>query len=323
MKKLLLITLVISLVACSSENDLDSTISNSTIKVKSFKSNPTPEDYLNMQYPKYMESVAFFKAEKSSSTKKIDAVWVNTYVPDLNFRTKLISIGAGREDAVIGDQYIDIDRNLQILDVSNSGISDVTGLTGFKSLAQLKINNNNLTKLAVSRMQTLRLLECQNNKIEFLNLGSLYLLEQLWCQNNMIDSIFFPENSTNLWGVWCYNNRLTSLELHTNTGVTDLFIQENKLTSLNTTQVINLKQINVSNNNWVTLNFNSNNTLISLWCTNNVLLSDLYIKSPNANNIINQDFTQNKYGLKVHVHENFLANAISIWPNYGNSIYVL
>jgi hypothetical protein len=325
MKKLLLITSFLILASCSDENQENSTISVSTAKKESFSPYPTPKDYLAAKYPNYMKSANEFNIEKSSLTKKTEAVWLNTRVPDLNFRTKLISIGAGREDAVIGDEYIDVDRNLTYLDVSNSGISSAIGLNNFKSLVQLRINDNNLTDLAVSRILTLRLLECQNNKIENLNLASLYLLEQVWCQNNMLVGIQFPQNSTKLWGVWCYNNKLTNLDtfLSNTPSLTDLFIQGNQLTSFNFAPLVNLKQTNVSNNNWATLNFNSNNTLISLWCTYNVLLSDLYMKSPSANNITSQDFTYNKYGLKVHVHENFLANAISIWPNYGNAIYVL
>lgn len=289
MKKLLIIAIAINLVACTNDNKETTPTPIAAVKTNSFNPNPTPEDYKNANYPDF---------NLPSSTAKvlaIAAVYVNTYVPDAAFRTRLVSLGAAT-DPVPGDNYVSIDKTRGGLDLSNAGISDLTGIQAYTSLAQLVASYNNLTTLDISALTNLGVLECQGNKLTSLNLATNTKLYQIWCFNNLLTSLTLPTSTTTLWGIWCYGNQLTSLDLKANYGITDLFIQSNLLTSTSinlTSKYINLKQINCSANKWVTFSLNAFDKLTFVCCYSNTLLTDLYIRNPDNTIIINQDFRYN------------------------------
>ncbi len=313
MKKLLLIALAINLVACTDDNTEPTSTQAAVAKDNTFNPNPTPEDYKNANYPSFATS---------SSTAKVLAtlaVYVNTYVPDAAFRTRLLSLGAAT-DPVPGDNYVSIDQTRGGLDLSSAGISDLTGIQGFTSLYQLVVSGNNLTVLNISALVNLGVLECQNNQLTSLNLTANTHLYQIWCYNNLLTSLTLPASTTSLWGVWCYGNQLTSLDLLGNIGITDLFIQSNQLTSLNLSTYTNLKQINCSSNKWVTMSLNTNNKLTSVWCFSNTLLKDLYIRNLDNTLITNQDFRYNTKAPKIHV--NSVTWSQTNWLNRGSSTYV-
>jgi hypothetical protein len=320
MKKLLLIVLALNFAACSNDSSEISTSPAAIAKKTTFNPEPTPEDYLNAQYPDYIASIEALQKSNQTLTSKT-AAFVSTYVPDAAFRAALINIGAA-QDASPGDQYIEIDNTRGGLYIPNAGITDLTGINAFTSLVQLIVSSNNLTTINVSGLTNLQWIECQGNQLTTLNLSANTKLYQVWCQNNLLTSLTLPV-SPNLWGVWCYSNQLTTLNLNGNTSITDLFIQGNQISTFNFAPFVNLKQTNISSNKWVTVNVDSNGLLTLFWCTGNTLLTDLYMRSPTANNINNQSFSGNKFGLKIHVISNLLGSAMTLWPSYGTATYVL
>lgn len=317
MKKLLLIALALNFVACSNDNTENATTPITVAKSQTFNPEPSPNDYLNAKYSSFMQNIEDISTKKSSLTAKT-ASFISTYVPDAAFRTRLINLGAA-QDAVPGDNYVEIDNTRVGLDLSGASINDLTGIKSFTFLYQLVVSGNNLTSLDVSGMSNLGILECQYNQLTTLNLSTNTGLTQIWCYNNLINSLNLP-TAPNLWGVWCYGNKLTTLNLNSNTNITDLFIQGNQLTSFNFAPFIKLKQTNVSTNKWTTLNFNSNPALVSLWCFSNTLLTDMTVKNGTNYNIINQDFRSNSKAPKIHVDNVEYANFY--WPNKGSSTYV-
>jgi hypothetical protein len=323
MKKLLLIALALNFVACSSDED-NTTTSNQIVEVKtdSFSPNPTPLDYRNAQYPSFMEDLKNISNKNISVTGRIAEVWVNTYVPDVAFRNKLIAIGAA-QDPVPGDNYIEVDSARIGLFVSNSGITDLTGIQSFTGLSFLNVTGNNLTSLNISALTNLNALECQNNKITSLNLSANTNLTQIWCQDNLLTSLTLPSAVNTLWGVWCYNNKLTTLNLNGNTKITHLFIQSNQLTAFDFSPYTKLEMLNCSFNSWIILNFDSNINLTTLWCFSNPLLKDISIKSGFNEKITTQEFKNNAKYPPIHVDQSFLINANTSWPNRGGSTYVL
>lgn len=324
MRKLLLIALALNFVACSTDNNESASTASAQVTKSAFNANPTPEDYKLSKDPNYVrDEKAIAELKKGSATGKTAAVWVNTYVPDPNFRLALINAGAGQEDAVAGDNYINIDKSRVGLYVAGANITDATGIQAFTSLQQLLINGNQLTSLNVSAITSLSWLECQNNKLTTLNLSSNVNLTQIWCHSNLLTSLTIPSNVAGLWGLWCYGNQLTTLNLNGNTKLTSLFIQSNQLTSLNLAPLTVLGMTNVSSNKWTTLNFDSNSQLTALWCFGNTLLTDLSIKNNNNFGITLQDFTQNTKRPKIHVDANFLPQAYTLWPASGGSVYQL
>ncbi|RKR11624.1 hypothetical protein C8C83_3362 [Flavobacterium sp. 90] len=324
MRKLLLIALALNFVACSTDNNESASTSSAQLPKSVFNANPTPEDYKLSKDPNYIrDEKAISELKKGSVTGKTAAVWVNTYVPDPNFRLALINAGAGQEDAVANDNFINIDKSRVGLYVAGANITDATGIQAFTSLQQLLINGNQLTSLNVSAITTLSWLECQNNLLTTLNLSSNINLTQIWCHSNQLNSLTIPSNVAGLWGLWCYGNQLTTLNLNGNTKLTSLFIQSNQLTSLNVSPLTLLEKTNVSSNKWTGLNFDSNSKLTALWCFGNTLLTDLSIKNNNNFAITLQDFTQNTKRPKIHVDANFLSQAYTLWPASGGSVYQL
>ncbi|SHG35586.1 leucine-rich repeat domain-containing protein [Flavobacterium johnsoniae] len=320
MKKLVMLAIALNLAACSTDNNESTSTELAQEKQSTFNPNPTPSDYAKANYPSFIENQ---KTLSASETGKKAAVWVNTYVPNAAFRTRLISIGAGQEDANPNDNYIDIDKSRGGLFLDNAGITDLTGIQAFTSLSQLIVSNNLLTTLNVSALTSLTWIECQNNQLTSLNLSANTNLYQVWCQNNLLTSLTLPASTTTLWGVWCYGNQLATLNLNGNNKITDLFCQTNQLTTLALSPLTELKQTNVSANKWVTLNYNSNSKLIMLYITNCSLITDISIKNGNNAAITNQSFQSNAKSPKIHVDDAFLINANTAWPNKGTSTYVL
>jgi Leucine-rich repeat (LRR) protein len=319
MKKLFLITLALNFVACSNDSTENTTTPTAVVQTNSFNPNPTPEDYRNANYPNFTTT---------SSTAKVAATavtYVNTLVPDAAFRNKLLGLGTDVAiDPTPGDNYISINSSRAGLLLDGSGISDLTGIQAFTSLAQLSLNGNSLTALNISALTNLSYLDCRYNNLTSLNLSANTNLGQIWCNNNPnLASLILPNSSTTLWGVWCYNCNLTSLNLNGNTKITDLFCQSNQLTttSFNLGAYTLLKQINCSANKMATLDLHLNSNLTSFWCYSNTLLTDINIRNGFNTSITNQDFRYNTKAPKIHVDLSFYPNANTLWPNRGSSIY--
>jgi hypothetical protein len=322
MKKIFLVALALNFVACSTDNNESNSNQLSLAKENTFNPNPTPEDYRIAKYPSFIENQKSL-SEKGSVLGKTAAVWVNTYVPNLAFRNRLISLGAGQEDANLTDNYINIDKTRGGLDLNNASITDLTGIQAFTSLNQLVVSNNSLTTLNVSALTNLTWIECQNNQLTTLNLSANTNLYQVWCQNNLLTTLTLPANTTTLWGVWCYGNSLSTLNLNGNNKITDLFCQTNQLTALGTTPLTELKQTNLSYNKWTTLNFTTNSKLTFIYITNCSLLTDINLKNGNNTAITGQSFQSNSKSPAIHVDASFLSSANASWPNKGTSTYVL
>jgi Leucine-rich repeat (LRR) protein len=89
-----------------------------------------------------------------------------TYVPDTNFEQALIDLGY---DTVLDEQVETANIYLVTsLDVSNKGISDLTGIEGFVSLANLNCSANNLKILNLNNNTVLGSLNASNNELQFL-----------------------------------------------------------------------------------------------------------------------------------------------------------
>jgi hypothetical protein len=322
MKKLLLIALALNFVACSTENEKTSA-EIAEVTQNLFNPNPGPEDYRFVKDPNFLkDEKELAEKEKGFSGKKSE-VWVRTYVPDPNFRLALINVAAAKEDAVVGDNYLNLDATRFALYIPSANITDATGIEVFTSMSQLLINGNKLKTLNLSKLTNLRWLECQNNQLTSLNLAANTILTQIWCYNNQLTTLTLPPAVNTLWGVWCYGNKLTSLELNGNNKLTSLFVHTNQLKTLNTTALTLLEKANLSTNKWVTLNFDSNTKLTALWCYGNSYLTDISIKNNNNFAITTTDFTQNFKKPKIHVDPTFLSQANQKWPNSGGSIYQL
>jgi len=202
-------------------------------------------------------------------------------IPDANFKAALLKANPYTRD--IYDQPIYIDSNndgeIQLseaqevftLNVSNSNISSLEGLSSFTNLGSLG---------------------CDGNKLTTLDLKGLSKLFGLNCSNNKLVSIDNTQDSPILIWIYCNNNNLTFIDLVPLINLKNLICYNNKLTSLNLCTLNKLGELRCNNNQLTSLDL-CNKDLISLSCQNNNL-SSLNIKNATIAYLTITDFSGNE-----------------------------
>lgn len=110
-----------------------------------------------------------WSAKKDSWTRFSEDCRPYTAIPDSNFENKLIALGIdidGKNGQVLTASIAQI----KTLDVSGSGISDLTGIQDFTSLETLNCNDNQLIFADLSKNTALISLNASNNKLVSLDL---------------------------------------------------------------------------------------------------------------------------------------------------------
>ena len=100
-------------------------------------------------------------------------IYSMTRIPDTAFERQLIIQGY---DNVIDGQVLtsNIDT-VTVLNISFSGISDLTGIEDFTALGTLSCSYNQLTSLDVSQNTALTNLSCSNNQLTSLDVSQILL----------------------------------------------------------------------------------------------------------------------------------------------------
>ncbi|WP_281324418.1 T9SS type A sorting domain-containing protein [Flavobacterium sp. IMCC34518] len=137
----------------------------------------------------------------------------NTYttIPDAKFEDKLIALGIdkdGKNGKVLSASIF----NVGTLDVSYSGITDLTGIQDFRMITSLTCGNNAITALDVSKNQSLDKLYCGVNKISNLDISKNTAITVLSCSFNLLTTLNVTANKS-LKQLECSNNNLTYLNI--------------------------------------------------------------------------------------------------------------
>ncbi|HUM47961.1 MAG TPA: hypothetical protein PLD84_13605, partial [Chitinophagales bacterium] len=197
-------------------------------------------------------------------TRSVNAQFVT--IPDPNFAAYLQS---NFGSCITGNQLdttCSFVTSLTTIDVSGSGIQDLTGIQYFDSLVNLFCQDNLLTTLP-KLSKTLLYLGISNN--QFTEVPALPPnLGQLYCSNNFIDSL--PQLPLSLNVLSCGNNFITEINISF-PGLTYLGVQNNLLTSLPPLPV-SLKNL-VCGGNMITALPVIPSGLLSLVCNDNLLTS--------------------------------------------------
>ena len=105
----------------------------------------------------------------ATATFNINCSQEYTLIPDANFEERLIMLGIdkdGKNGKVLNTSISKIDH----LYVGKYSIKDLTGISGFTSLRGLRVSENELTSLDLSKNTLLDTLDCSKNKLRTLNL---------------------------------------------------------------------------------------------------------------------------------------------------------
>ena len=152
-----------------------------------------------------------------------------TYVPDDKFEQALIDLGY---DTTLDDSVLTANiSGVTTLDVGDKSISDLTGIEAFVALEELRLWDNSLTSLDVTKNTALKSLSLGRNSLTSLDVTKNTALKSLSVTSNRLTSLDVSKN-TALKELWCDFNQLTSLDVSKNTALTWLYCPSNKLTSL-------------------------------------------------------------------------------------------
>ncbi len=128
-------------------------------------------------------------------------------IPDANFKAKLIALGI---DTNTDGEIQQSEAQMPIsLNVSDSNISDLTGIEYFTNLHFLECRDNSLSNLNLTGLSYLQVVDCSSNLLITLNLTGVENLDWLTCSDNLLTSLNGVSSSVTI--LRCGNNRLTSL----------------------------------------------------------------------------------------------------------------
>ena len=162
----------------------------------------------------------------------------------------------------------------------------------------------NITKLDVSGQYIANL-----KGIEY-----FHNLETLYCYNNKLTSLDVSKNPE-LKELWCTNNKLTSLDVSKNTKLEKLLCDKNQLTELNVRNNTELWCLSCDENKLTSLDVSQNTQLEQLYCGRNQLTeldvrnkTRLWYLACYENNLTSLDVSQNPVLGELYCGKNRLAS---------------
>lgn len=174
-------------------------------------------------------------------------------IPDANFKAKLLEANATNgialnmnESPVVidsnnnGEIEVSEVQNIKALNLSNSGISDLNGISSFVNLKWLTCSNNSLTTLDLGNSIVLISLNAHHNSLNSISVNFEEYVEGIDLSFNSLTS-FALDNCINWETLNLSHNQLSSLEFNN----------------------VSIAYLNLSYNNLSHIQFNENFTLFS------------------------------------------------------------
>ena len=237
------------------------------------------------------------------------------YIPDSAFKAYLVGnsgINLNGDDSI---QVSEATAYTGTIEVTYSGISDLTGIETFTTLTALDCSHNSLPSIDVSNNTALTSLICTWNDLNNLDVSACKALTYLNCYNNDITSLNVS-GCTSLTHLVCDYNDLTSFDVSGCTALVTLDCDYNDLTSLDLSNNTALKECYCYGNFSLTsLDVSNNTALRELWCNYNNLTS-LDLSNNTAltgllcygNNLTSLDLSNNTALRKLWCHSNDLTS---------------
>lgn len=181
--------------------------------------------------------------------------------PDANLKAKLLTAATGNTVPVASIRYVDqgYPTYYNKIDTNNDGEIQISEALLIKSL---DISNSNISDLAgLSYFSNLHTLFCHNNKISNLSeVNSIPSLVQFQMNNNAGLNQIDLSNLINLKTLTCISDKLTVLNVSNNVSLENISCQDNKLTSLDVSNCPNLNWLVSFYNQLEFLNIKNGNT---------------------------------------------------------------
>ncbi len=158
------------------------------------------------------------------------------------------------------------------IDIDNKGISSLKGVEYFTALTRLYFEDNQLTKLDVSKNTNLTHLYCSRNRLESLDISNNTALTDLHFDGNQLVNLDISNNK-GLTYLYCSGNKLESLDVSKNVALTELNCSRNQLVNLDVSNNTALTHLSAEDNGLKTLDVRNNIALEWLLCSRNQLES--------------------------------------------------
>ncbi|MBC2839087.1 hypothetical protein [Robiginitalea sp. SC105] len=146
--------------------------------------------------------------EKETATES--APEARTQIPDANFESALVDLDL--DDQVDGSVATASIEFITFLNVDNRGISDLSGISGFRDLVNLSVRGNSLTGLDVSSNTSLLFIWAEDNALTSLTIGVNPEIEKVGLSGNDLASLNL-EAYTQLQLLTLADNRLGTLDV--------------------------------------------------------------------------------------------------------------
>ncbi|WET05007.1 T9SS type A sorting domain-containing protein [Flavobacterium sp. YJ01] len=177
--------------------------------------------------------------KKTDALTKFNSVacYIYTSIRDENFEKKLIALGIdkdGKNGKVITTDIYSVTS----LDLSFSGISDLTGLQDFASLKNLNFTGNDIPYFDSSIYPNLESLNCSSNLLKSLNITKNLKLTSLDCSKNDLSSLNLQNGK---------NTSLVSVNIKSNPKLSCVLVDNAEYSTSNWTN----KDVNTSFNQTV------------------------------------------------------------------------
>lgn len=196
-------------------------------------------------------------------------------IPDANFKAKLLSSSSGNTVAknllgnyfaidANGDGEIDANEAAEVfeLNVSNSNISSLDGISNFTLISYFNCSNNQIASFDTSSLGNLSYLDCSHNALTGLDL-SASPITTINCSYNSLASLQLGTSFNQMENLDCSHNLLTDLDLSSLPYIVNINCSYNSLTSLQLSS--------------------SSNQMDNLDCSHNQITSLVLPSSPNFN----------------------------------------
>lgn len=185
--------------------------------------------------------------------------------PDNNFRSYVFTHCDTDNDGYLSENEC---WAVTSINVNDSEIQSLNGLSFFENLKTLLCSSNELLSLDVSNNAALRYLDCSGNSLSSLDLSNNVGLQNLICSNNQLSSLDLLQN-TAITYLRCGDNQLSTLNVANNDALEHLLCYHNELTVLNLPSSSTLRILDCFGNQLSGLNLSNKNALQRLRCEEN------------------------------------------------------
>jgi len=229
-----------------------------------------------------------------------------TYVPDDAFESRLIQLGldSGPLDNFVLTANI---SSLENLDVSNSILTDITGLQDFISLKDVRVSGPVSDLSSIENLSNIEELVLNDVTATTLDLSAFVNLDFVYITDTGLTSLDFS-NNPNLVDLTIENTPLEDINLSNNPVLDDIYFSDTHLSQIDLSSCVALTRflanynpflinINISQSTLLEvitfedntilpyIDLSANTALTAVYARNNNALETIFIKSGNNTNI--------------------------------------